>query len=184
MVAHISLGYPFRGAVESTPTGEVSVVQIKNVGVETGVDWAGATRTDLKGRRDPEWLSAGDILFSARGHRNVAVCLANPPPKAVCSPYFFLIRIREGKPVLPEFLAWQMNVPQTQRYLAQSATGSLIKSIRRDALEKLPLRIPALEQQRLLVRLSRAALREKELLQQLIESRQRELDLVAEQLLA
>jgi restriction endonuclease S subunit len=154
------------------------------MGAETGVDWSGVARMALEGRREPDWLKAGDILFSARGNRNVAVCLDQPPVQAVCSPHFFLIRVTGGKPVLPEFIAWQINLPHSQRYLAQSATGSYITSIRRQVLEQLPLLLPNLEQQRLLVQLAQAARREKQLLEQLIENRQQELDLVAEQLLA
>jgi hypothetical protein len=48
----------------------------------------------------------------------------------------------------------------------------------------LPMQIPSLERQRLLVNLARAAVREKQLMKQLMEIRQQELDLVARKLLA
>lgn len=166
------------------PGGDVAVVQIKNVDADAGVDWPEVTRTVLKGRREPDWLTSGDILFSARGQRNVAVCLDRPPARAVCSPHFFLIRVKDGVPTLPEFLAWQMNRPDAQRYFAQSATGSYITSIRRQVLESLPVLVPSLDRQRLLVRLAQAAQREKQLIDKLTENRKRELDLVARNLLA
>lgn len=183
-LATITVGHPIRDAVRDVPGGDVAVVQIKNVGADTGVDWPAVARTNLTGRRQPDWLKPGDVLFSARGQRNVAVCLDQPPPKAVCSPHFFLIRVKDDKSALPEFLAWQMNLPHSQRYFAQSATGSYITSIRRQVLETLPLLIPTLDRQRLLIRLARAARREKQLMEQLMENRQRELDLVARDLLA
>jgi restriction endonuclease S subunit len=182
-LATITAGYPIRDAVRAVPGGDVAVVQIKNVRVDTGVDWPGVARTKLTGRRQPDWLKPGDVLFAARGQRNVAVCLDQTPPTAVCSPHFFLIRVKDGKPALPEFLAWQMNLPHSQRYFAQSATGSYITSIRRQVLETLSLLIPSLERQRVLVRLAEAARRETHLMEQLIENRQRELDLVAQELL-
>jgi restriction endonuclease S subunit len=95
-----------------------------------------------------------------------------------------LIRTDDRKLALPEFLAWQMNLPHAQRYFAQSATGSYITSIRRQVLETLPLLIPSLDRQRLLVSLAKAARREKLLIEKLMENRQRELDLVARKLLA
>jgi len=144
-LAIISAGHPIRDAVRDVPGGDVAVVQIRNVRVDTGVDWASVARTNLSGRREPDWLKPGDVLFSARGQRNVAVCLDAPPIKAVCSPHFFLIRITDSKSVLPEFLAWQMNLPSAQQYFAQSATGSYIKSIRRQVLESLSLLIPSLD---------------------------------------
>lgn len=182
-LASVTVGHPIRGAVRDVPGGDVAVVQIKNVDAESGVDWPAVARTMLTGRRKPDWLKAGDILFSARGHRNVAVYIDQAPAKAVCSPHFFLIRVKDGKSALPEFIAWQMNLPHTQRYFAQSATGSFITSIRRQVLENMPLRVPSLDKQRLLAHLSQSTRREKELMEQLIENRKRELNIVARDLL-
>jgi hypothetical protein len=183
-LATISAGHPIRDAVRDVPGGDVAVVQIKNVDAETGVDWPAVAKTKLTGRREPDWLKPGDVIFSARGHRNVAVCLDQPPARAVCSPHFFLIRVKDGKSTIPEFLAWQMNLPPAQRYFEQSATGSYITSIRRQVLETLQLQIPSLDRQRLLVRLAEAASREKDLMERMIENRRRELELVAQELLA
>lgn len=183
-VVTVMAGHPIRDAIRSVPGGDIAVVQIKNVDAHAGVEWPAVTRTVLSTRRDPDWLRPGDILFSARGQRNIAVCLDHPPARAVCSPHFFLIRVNNAGVTLPEFVAWQMNLPQAQRYFSQSATGSYITSIRRQVLEALPILIPTLDRQRLLVRLAKAAQREKQLTQKLLENRQRELDLVAQNLLA
>jgi restriction endonuclease S subunit len=182
-LAAITAGHPIRDAVRNVPGGDTAVVQIKNVSADAGVDWPTVAKTTLTGRREPDWLKPGDILFSARGQRNVAVCLNQPPTRAVCSPHFFLIRVKDEALTLPEFLAWQMNLPKAQRYFAQSATGSYITSIRRQVLETLPVQIPSLNRQRLLVRLAHAAGREKQLIEKLTENRQRELELVARKLL-
>jgi len=183
-LARITAGHPIREAVRDVPGGNVAVVQIKNMGADTGIDWPAVARIRLTGRREPDWLKSGDIIFSARGHRNVAVCVDDPPADAVCSPHFFLIRVKSRNTTLPEFVAWQMNLPRAQRYFEQSATGSYITSIRRQVLEMLPLQVPSLEKQRLLVRLARAARLETRLMERLIENRRRELDLVAQELLA
>jgi hypothetical protein len=183
-VATVMAGHPIRDAVRSVPGGDVAVVQIKNVDADIGVDWSAVARIVLTSRREPDWLKPGDILFSARGQRNVAVCLDQPPGRAVCSPHFFLIRVKNRKLAMPEFLAWQMNLPRAQRYFSQSATGSYITSIRRQVLETLPVLIPSLDRQHLLVGLAQAALREKQLVQKLMENRQKELDRVAQDLLA
>jgi hypothetical protein len=183
-VAKVIAGHPIRDAVRSVPGGDVAVVQIKNVDSQTGVDWPAVTRTVLSSKREPDWLRPSDILFSARGQRNVAVYLDLPPAHAVCSPHFFLIRVKDASVILPEFLAWQMNLPRSQRYFSQSATGSYITSIRRQVLEALPILLPSLDRQRLLISLARTALREKQLTQRLIENRQQELDLVVRTLLA
>jgi restriction endonuclease S subunit len=76
-----------------------------------------------------------------------------------------------------------MNLPKAQQYFAQSATGSYIKSIRRQVVEHLSLLVPSLERQHILVQLASAAQREKRILEQLIENRRKELDLLAVELL-
>jgi hypothetical protein len=183
-LAHISAGHPIRDAVRNVPGGDVAVVQIKNVDAETGIDWPAVARTKLTGRREPDWLKPGDILFAARGQRNIAVHVSEPPAKAVCSPHFFLIRIKNEQEALPEFVAWQMNLPKSQNYLASSATGSFITSIRRQVLETVPLRLPSMEHQKLLANLGQAAVREKELIKRMIENRKQQLNAIAKELLA
>jgi hypothetical protein len=183
-VAEVTAGYPIRGSVSDMPSGDVAVVQLKNVTSDTAVDWSSVIRTRLEGRRDPDWLKPGDVIFSARGYRNVAALIESPPARAVCSPHFFLLRVKRTGSVLPEFIAWQINQPDAQRYLAQSAEGSNIPSIRRQVLEQMPVRLPSMERQRTLARLGQTARREKELLERLIKNRERELDLVARDLFA
>ena len=87
-VAMARLGYPFRGAVEEVRNGEVAVVQIKNADPERGIDWDDLVRTSLPGRKQPDWLQTGDVLFTARGNRNVAVHVDQTPGQAVCAPPF------------------------------------------------------------------------------------------------
>lgn len=175
-------GYPFRGAVEEVRNGEVGVVQIKNADPERGIDWSELVRTNLPGRRKPDWLQAGDVLFTARGGRNVAIHVDQAPGQVVCAPHFYLLRTLDQR-VLPAYLAWYINEDPAQRYLAQSAEGSVITSIRRAVLEALPVPVPSLERQHLIVDLVAAARREKQLTEQLIRNREQQLTLVARGLL-
>ncbi len=81
--------------------------------------------------------------------------------------------------MLPAFVAWQINQEPMQRYLAASATGSYITSIRRQVLEDLPLVMPPLEKQKTIIAFSDAAVREKQLLLELIENRNRQMRTLA-----
>lgn len=182
-VADVQPGYPFRGPVKDVAGGEAAVIQIKNVDVVRGIDWKGLVHTRLEGRRKPDWLQQGDIVFTARGNRNAAAAVGEVSIKAVSSPHLFVIRLRRHDRALPEFIAWLMNQPGAQRYFAQSATGSYILNIRKDVLAQMPLRLPSLETQQLIVQLDRAVRREKELLEQLIENRRTQLNLVARSLM-
>ena len=179
-IASLQAGYPFRGAIEEAHDGDVLVVQMKDVDPEAGVDWSGAIRTSLAGRKHPDWLRAGDLLFIAKGARFYAVCIDEPPASAVCAPTFFHMRVNASASVDPAFLAWQINQPPFQRQLQQAAEGSGQLSIRRPVLEALSLHIPTMRQQRGIAALADLARRERQALHRLIRNRELQLQALAE----
>lgn len=178
-LTEIRAGYPFRGPVESIPDGSVSVVQMRDVAVDGSVHWKDVVRTELAGRREPDWLLRGDLLLVARGNRYYAACVGQVPRTAVCGPHLFHLQVRAGVAVLPEFLAWQINQPPLQRVLRKAAEGSSQLSIRRPELEALPIVVPSLAEQEKIVGLVRLAMHERILLTSLIKNRERELELLA-----
>ncbi|MCM5682196.1 restriction endonuclease subunit S [Schlegelella sp. S2-27] len=174
----VRAGHPFRGSVPVVEGGNAHALQMRDLTSDGLVGWDGLVPTQVDERKRPQWLQPGDVLFVARGTRNQAVCLQQVPVRAVCSPYFFLLRVRSAA-LLPEFLAWQLNRAPAQRYLAANAEGSDQLSIRRGVLEALPLVVPPLARQRLAVELADAALREKQAFEALTRNRQRQLDALA-----
>jgi len=166
-------GHPFRGSIEECAEGNVLAVQMKDVDPESGVRWNSVTRTTLTGRKQPDWLKAGDVLFVSKGARFYAVCVDEPPSPSVCSPHFFLLQVLPKAALLPVFLAWQINQPPFQRQLQQAAEGSSQLSIRRPVLESLA------DQQRI-VALADLARQERHTLHQLIHNREQQLQALAE----
>lgn len=177
---HLQSGYPFRGSIEESGDGDALAVQMKDVDPEHGVNWSGVTRTMLAGRKQPDWLKAGDVLFVSKGARFYAVCIDEPPSAAVCSPHFFLLQVLPRAALLPAFLAWQINQPPFQRQLQQAAEGSSQLSIRRPVLESLTLSVPSLADQQRIVALADLARQERHALHQLIHNREQQLQALAE----
>ncbi|WP_216648594.1 restriction endonuclease subunit S, partial [Salinivibrio sp. VYel6] len=70
-----------------------------------------------------------------------------------------------------------------QRYFASCSQGSAAPSITKSQLGDLPIVIPSIEQQKLMVKLSDAATSEQKLLSQLMENRRRMLDAVGHHIL-
>lgn len=178
-IAAVSAGFPFRGAVIAAREGNALVVQMKNVDAEQGVDWASVPRTNLPGKKEPDWLREGDILFAARGSKNYAALIVSPPERAVCSPHFFVIRIRNDAATLPAFVAWLINQTPARKYFEQSATGSYILNIRRQVLESLELVIPPRAQQEIIVALHQAVHSEQKILERLIANRKSQMEAIA-----
>ncbi len=175
-------GYPFRGSIDESVDGDTLAVQMKDVDSERGVNWAGVIRTSIAGRKQADWLKAGDVLFVSKGARFYAVCVDEPPGPAVCNPHFFHLRLVPHVPLLPAFLVWQINQPPFQRQLQQAAEGSSQLSIRRPVLESLSLSMPSLADQQRIVALAELARQERRALHQLIHNREQQLQALAEEL--
>ena len=162
-------GHPFRGSIPECVGGGVRVVQPKDVSAEGGVVWSRTLEVEVSGRKQPDWLAAGDVLFAAKGNQNYAVLVDAVPGPAVSSPYFYILRPKRQN-LLPAFLVWWLNQLPARRHYERGSEGSLVKSLRRSELEQTPLVVPPLEQQQHILRLQQAQQREAALLKQLIRS--------------
>ena len=182
-VAYISVGYPFRGTISEGEGSGMFVVQMKDVSRSQRVDWDSCTETELTGKRKPDWLSTGDILFTSRGRHNYAVIINDLPAdkKAVASPHFFVIRSKQEN-LLPEYLTWLLNKKPCQRYFQRQTEGSFTKNIRRDVLEKTPVIIPSLQEQQTIIRLSKTLHEEQQILKQIIHNGEATMNAIAEKL--
>lgn len=182
-ITSIRAGYPFRGKIKEVPGGRARVIQMRDADPEEGVRWSGLVATDLPGKRQPDWLRPGDLLFVARGYRHFAVHLAEVPGPTVLAPHFFHLTVRENAEVLPGFLAWQMNQEPAQQYLRKSAEGTQVLNIRRQVLEDLPIVVPSRQKQETISRLNAAWQREQRVLKALADNRKRLLNTLARQVL-
>ena len=184
--ADIQAGYPFRGSVPVVPGGNARALQMRDITPEGVGHWQALIQTEIGSTRSEQLLRTDDIVFVARGDRNYAVCLSEVPLDVVCSQYFFLIRVRSPLPsapvLLPQFLAWQINRAPAQAYLASNAEGSDQLSIRRGVLENMPIFLPPLAQQRIIIALASDAIVEKRQLEALIHNRQQQQDAIAQSL--
>ena len=178
-VAAIAAGYPLRGAVDELTSGDVAIVQMRNVDADSGVNWSEVQRIALPSKRPPAFLAVGDIIFTTRGTRNFALALDTVEGQAVCSPHFFVIRVLDANRIAPAFLAWQINQRAAQEYFQREATGSHILNIRREVIENLPVAIPPVATQHIIVALADAARSERASLTKLIENRNQQLEAIA-----
>jgi hypothetical protein len=182
-VLEIWLGHPFRGAIPEIQNGDVRVIQLRDLS-RTGLrDCDALLTTTIDGRKEPDWVRDQDLVFVPRGRSNYAALVSNPPPRTVCSPHLYLMRVKRPDWLLPGFLAWQLQQPPAQRHLRLAAEGTLQVSIRRSELEKLAVRVPPIAQQRNVLELQRVAAAERSTYEALIKNREDELAAIAEQLL-
>lgn len=114
-------------------------------------------------------LQPGDVLFAAKGTKNFAAWYESKNLPAVASTSFFVIRLKENiiNNILPEFLAWYINQPVSQKFLKGNAMGTSIASISKAVLEELEISIPDLQTQKTILKITYLRNSEKKLQQQI-----------------
>lgn len=115
-------------------------------------------------------LKDGDVLFAAKGTKNFATVYKNQNPAAVASTSFFVLRATDNK-ILPEFLSWFLNHPETQKLIKDKARGTAIPSIRKTVLEDIEISIPSIEKQRTVIQLSALVQKENEIRMSILQQR-------------
>jgi len=128
----------------------------------------GSLYPDILGDRISEnhILRTGDVLFAAKGTKNFAVAFEDHFPISVASTSFFVIRL-QNEIVLPQYLAWYLNNPDSQQYLKNFARGTSIASISKAVLDELEIFIPDLKTQELILKITRLRNTEKILKQKI-----------------
>jgi restriction endonuclease S subunit len=119
---------------------------------------------------DKHLLKDGDVLFAAKGTKNFAVVYENQNPVAVASTSFFVIRSTNNN-IIPEYLSWFLNHPETQKLIKDKARGTAIPSIRKTVLEELEISIPSFEKQKTVIKLSALIQKENELRMSILRQR-------------
>lgn len=178
-LAAISAGHPVRGAIDELPDGAALLLQMRDIDDERGIVWESAVRIDPPGKRKPNFLEPGDVLFTSRGTKNVAVVLQDAPGPVICAPNLFIIRMKKPNTCLPSYLAWYMNQRPAQSYFQRSATGTNILNIRREVVEQLMIPVPSSSEQEAIVGFTDLARIEREALRGLIKNRDQQLEALA-----
>ncbi len=184
-ISSVLVGYPFRGVMSEVEGAGVFVIQLKDVAPNQDIDWSSCFETELTGKRKPDWIGVGDILFSSRGRNNHAVLVDCLPEekKVVAAPHFFIIRDLNGN-VLPAYLAWLLNQSPCQRHFKREAEGSHTKNIRRGVIEDTPIVIPSIQKQKSIINLAKTLKQEQQILKQLIHNGEITMNAIANDLFA
>lgn len=121
-------------------------------------------------------LTAGDLLLASKGNNNMCVIVPEIEQKCVASPSFLVIRLHDKFAILPEYVAWYLNLSTIQTTLAAQARGTSIMSISKATLGELEIPIPPIERQKKYIELSKLQKREQELYKAIAEKRKQLLE--------
>jgi hypothetical protein len=191
-IAEIAIGYQHREKVSHVEHGSHRLIQGKDIvrSEELADDsddqsgWRVLTqeldRVTPKGDASRYRIQPGDLLFVSRGTTNIAVPLVEPFIRpmpfdwdTLIPAYVFYILRPDRQRVLPEYLAWFINQPPAQAFLARHSRGTLVKLLPKGVFEELEVPVPPLKKQRLIIELEQLRAREEFLLKQLADARRR-----------
>ena len=145
-VAYVQPGYLSRTSARSVPTGTHRLLQARDVSPQHGLRLDAAVRFRPERNPDLYRVSQGDILLAARGEDHRA-CLIDVELRDVLASSVFYI-IRPFADMVPGYLAWWLNQPDSQALLGSASSGTGISYIARPLIEDLPVVVPPLEVQR------------------------------------
>ena len=179
-LASIRSGFPFREKIVHDDTGDVRVLQIRDLRLNRATEAA-----DLPLIKTPKGrstlLEPGDIVIPARGEHYQAVNFTLPET-TLASSQLLTLRVTNDS-VLPGYLCWALNQPKAQHTLHNESRGSNMPLLSRQSLSAIQVSLPPLATQQKIIDLQQLWQQEQHLTQQLLNNREAMLKGMFQQLL-
>lgn len=170
-LAQVCVGYTYRGSLKRAASGELAVIQMKDVVPAALARPEQLARVTLPNLAARYLLQPGDLIFRARGMSNQAYVFEHAIP-AICIAPLIFIHITQPQRLLPAYLQWFINLRVTQAEIANRARGVAIKMIGVQALATLEIAVPEIAAQAKILEIHQLHQQSEELQQQLTLKRQ------------
>lgn len=169
-LAEVQIGYQPRGKIEPDPNGTYRIIQVKDFDENNELSAADIYPITPERESGRYKVSKGDILFLSRGRSNFSAILREPLDNVIAAGVFYVVRVNKNK-VLPEYLAWYINLSSAQAELKNKAQATNIPLIPKAAFEELEIDVPPVSVQEKIVRIAELQREERELIKRLEEKR-------------
>jgi len=167
----LRLGKGRPSGAEHDPEGNTGILRLGAVDYDARtIDWNERMRVFGYEPGAHHFLRDGDVLIVGRGAKRTAVLVEEPPDRTVADRTFFVAR-PDSDQVVPAFLAWYLNERRAQHYLQSHSRGTNIQTIKKSALERLPVQVPPLDTQERIADIQALLRREQELLRAWMDRR-------------
>lgn len=168
-IADIQAGYPFREGIAPIESGSLRVIQIKDIGTFGQLFKDDLVSVEADNIKQDFYVRSGDVLLTTRGASRRAAAVLNEFEDTIFVAQIFAIR-NLNDDILPEYLAWYLNQAPAQEHFDTYTSGTTIANVRKDVLASLPVYVPSIATQRLVLKIAELRKQESELTQE-IENR-------------
>ncbi|MEY3500002.1 MAG: hypothetical protein RL308_1671 [Bacteroidota bacterium] len=110
---------------------------------------------------EKHFLNEGDVLIVAKGASFLSVVFDASYSPAVASTVFLVIRIRDKRKLLPQFLSWYINLPKTQLELLMKGEGTKMPTISKKIIQELEIPLPTIKVQENIIKIEELKREEK-----------------------
>lgn len=147
--ADLLVGYPFRSTC--TP-GEQGVLTcfLKDVDSSGVLNVPALKRVEEATPNESHFANEGDVVFRSRGTSFIAAVVPKVHEPILVAAPMILIRARRNM-ILPEFIVWSINGAYGETFFKEHAKGTGIPLISKGVLEKMPLKLPSIEDQQKII---------------------------------
>ena len=146
-------GHTLRGRMENNPDGDCAIIQAKDLTTGGGVQFRNTPyKIFLQEIPPSQLLKKGDILLLSKGTNNKALLYDSQFTHAAATSAFTVLRLTTTQ-LKPAFLAWYINSPQAQEYFGSQRAGTTTLNLSKKAIEELPVPVPPLLKQELMIKL-------------------------------
>ena len=163
-------GHTFRERLSDLPTGNIAVLQMKDVSLDDFTISDSPQKISDIGFLPHHYLLKGDILFLRAGANNFAFYYDGRFPVAVASSMFFILRSLRSA-VLPEYVAFFLNQHTAQSNLHPVKAGTAVTNVTKAMLEQLEIPLPSSEIQKNIVEARKQLLLEKAISENIIRNK-------------
>ena len=170
-IATVRQGYHFRKRIMHDPTGNTFVIQASDINQSHEVSSELLVAVQGSKIKPPYHLSPGSLLVKSRGTDYSASLFDLPSITAVAAYHFIVVTIT-SQDIVPGYLCWYINRPESQYQLSLKAGGSYIKSLPAQALADLNVIIPPMKQQALIMNVNRLTQQEASLIDEIKTKRE------------
>ena len=172
-IVNIKTGHSFRGTVKRVVGGGAYAIQARDITMLGEFTLNTVIETEFRGKREPDWIKKGDVIFISKGWRTTACYIEQDWENLTSVSSLYILR---AKPewqdhINMEFIAWLINQPPAQKQIRRNAEGVGHVNVRKQTLGELVVGVPPLDKQDIIAKLYKDSVSEQKLITQLIHNR-------------
>jgi restriction endonuclease S subunit len=169
-ITEIKTGITFRNRLLDNLDGDVEVIQMKDVDSSCNISDR-LIRISSDNIKTRHYLQPNQIILLAKGKNTRACLITEASKKRVISSAFFSLKIKQPQQVLPYYLQWFLNLPQSEEYFKSNASGTSMFSLPMSVLKNLDIALPTIDVQKKVIKIVQTRQQEKTTLYELEEKK-------------